>query len=125
MDISGINQKLKDFVPDAVNEDTQFGFEKLLNNANPIKAFLDIAASKLIDTNSEKLGLRIELAEGFTGTFTQTNLATRSGSAGDGKTYVEVFDAAAPGMPTGRGGMTTPSPWVGGRFLSDLGVFSI
>jgi hypothetical protein len=89
-DISGINQKLNDFVPDAVNEDTQFEFQKLLNNANPIKAFLDTAASKLIDTGSEKLGLRIELAEGFTGTFTQTNLATRSGSAGDGKTYVEV-----------------------------------
>jgi hypothetical protein len=92
-DISGINKELNDFVPDAVNEDTQFEFQKLLKNANPIKAFLDTAASKLIDTGSEKLGLRIELAEGFTGTFTQTNLATRSGSVGDGKTYVEVFDA--------------------------------
>jgi hypothetical protein len=99
-DISGINKELNDFVPDAVNEDTQFEFQKLLNNENPIKAFLDTAARKLIDTGSEKLGLRIELAEGFIGTFTQTNLATRSGSAGDGKTYVEVFDAAAPGMPT-------------------------
>ncbi|NBV72381.1 MAG: hypothetical protein EBR60_10160, partial [Burkholderiaceae bacterium] len=87
-EFNAINALVDNTVPAAGVEDTAFGLV-----ANEINAMVSALTSKRIDSDSEKLGLRIELPTGFNVSFTNPAVKQQTITASDGKVTVQLYES--------------------------------